>query len=80
MASVNAGGAAYRKLNVGDTFSWIQINDREKQKFVCEYQLPETLLQVRKGDVVTLGVINSEGNEVTVEIPFDKDSYFTLYD
>ena len=80
VASVNAGGAAYRKLNVGDTFSWIQINDREKQKFVCEYQLPETLLQVRKGDVVTLGVINSEGNEVTVEIPFDKDSYFTLYD
>lgn len=73
------GGSAHKKLSVGDVFKWMQIGDGEKVEFIREYQLHDELLKIRKGDVVKVGVVNSEGNEETVEIVFDNDSYFTTY-
>lgn len=73
------GGAAFKKLSVGDTFKWMQIGNGEKVEFIREYQLHDELLKIRKGDVVKVGILNSEGNEETVEITFDKDAYFTAY-
>ena len=73
------GGASYRKLSVGDVFKWMQIGNGEKVEFIREFQLHDELLKVRKGDVVKIGVIDSQGNEKTVEIVFNSDSYFTTY-
>lgn len=79
VTKVVMGGAAQGKLRAGDIFKWMQIGDGEKVEFRLEYQLHDELLKIRKGDVVKLGLVNSEGNEKTVEIKFDKDSYFLTY-
>lgn len=79
VTKVVSGGAAEGKLRAGDIFKWMQIGDGEKVEFRLEYQLHDELLKIRQGDVVKLGMINSEGNEKTVEIKFDKDSYFLTY-
>lgn len=73
------GGAAQGKLRVGDVFKWMQIGNGEKVEFRLEYQLHDELLKIRKGDVVKIGLVNSEGNEKTVEIKFDNDKYFLTY-
>jgi hypothetical protein len=47
--------------------------------FTREYQLAHLLLSVRKGDVVTFVMRNSNGVEETVSIPFDKNEYFVEF-
>lgn len=77
--SVSIKGAAYGKLNAGDVLLGMQINDGETVCFTRKYQLKDMLLTVRKGDVVKLTIRNLDGMETTVEIRFDKDTYFTTY-
>lgn len=79
VSQIILGGAAYRKLSVGDVFKWMQIGNGEKVELIREFQLHDELLKIRKGDVVTIGVIDSQGNEKTVQIQFSNDSYFTTY-
>ena len=70
--------SSYGKLREGDIFQWIEYKG-EKQTLTRRYQVNELLLTIRKGDKVTFGILR-DGYEVTVEITFDKDSYFTIYD
>lgn len=79
--AASAGAAAYGKLNVGDVFRYIQVNDGEKIYFTRQYQLHDALLTVRKGDKVILGMTRSDNNvgDIEVEIVFDNDNYFTIY-
>ena len=70
------GGSAAKLLQVNDVFKSIRINDGETFDFTRRYQLLDQLLTVRKGDTVTLGIVR-DGMEMTVEIPFTEDGYFT---
>ena len=79
IASVNEG-AAKGKLNVGDKIKSIKINDGEWVNFTRQYQLIDQLLCVRKGDTVTLKVMDSNAVEREVVVVFDQDTYFTKYD
>lgn len=80
-SAATKGAAAYGKLNVGDIFRYIQINDGEKVYFTRQYQLHDQLLSVRMGDKVVLGMTREDNNvgDVEVEIVYDKDTYFTTY-
>ncbi|MBP3422649.1 MAG: trypsin-like peptidase domain-containing protein [Clostridia bacterium] len=73
------GSAAYKKMNAGDVFISAKINNGEVMVFTREYQLAHLLLSVRKGDVVTFVMRNSNGVEETVSIPFDKNEYFVEF-
>lgn len=77
--AVSNGAAAYQKLDAGDVFKAGKINDGETVEFIRRYQLSDLLMSVRKGDKVTLVVLDSNNDEKTVEILFDKDEYFTTY-
>ena len=79
IASVNEG-AAKGKLNVGDKIKSIKINDGEWVNFTRQYQLIDQLLCVRKGDTVTLKIVDSNAVEREVVVVFDQDTYFTKYD
>lgn len=72
------GTASYGKLKFRDIFRWISINDGEQFEITRQYHISDLLLTVRKGDKVTLGMIR-DGSEITVEIVYDKDAYFTTY-
>ena len=72
------GTASYGKLKLRDIFRWISINDGEQFEITRQYHISDLLLTVRKGDKVTLGMIR-DGSEITVEIVYDKDAYFTTY-
>ena len=72
------GPASYGKLKLRDIFHWISINDGEQFAITRQYHISDLLLTVRKGDKVTLGMIR-DGSEITVEIIYDEDSYFTTY-
>ncbi len=74
----SATASSYGKLREGDVFQWVEYKDT-KTALTRRYQVNELLLTVRKGDKVTFGILR-DGYEMTVEITFDKDSYFTIYD
>ncbi len=71
-------GAAYGKLKVGDIFRWISINGGERIEITREYQISDELLRVRMGDKVQLGMLR-DGEEITVELTYNRESYFTTY-
>jgi S1-C subfamily serine protease len=79
VASVNQG-SANGKLKVGDKIKGIKINDGEWVNFTRQYQLIDQLLRVRKGNNVTLKLVDSNGVEREETILFDQDSYFVKYD
>lgn len=79
IASVNQG-AASGKLKVGDKIKAIQINQGEWVNFTRQYQLIDQLLCVRKGDSVTLKLVDSNGMERQETVLFNQDSYFVKYD
>ena len=79
IASVNQGSAS-GKVRVGDKIKGIKINDGEWVSFTRQYQLIDQLLCVRKGDNVTLKLVDSNGIEREETIVFDKDEYFVKYD
>ena len=67
------------KLQVGDVFKSITVNGKTTE-IVRGYLLSDALLDVRKGDSVTVTVLRGENRtETTVSLTFDQDSYFTLY-
>lgn len=72
------GTAGYGKLKLRDVFRWISVNGGEQFEITRQYHINDLLLTVRKGDTVTLGMIR-DGSEITVELVYDQDSYFTTY-
>lgn len=70
--------AAYGKLKVDDEFRWISVNGGERVTITRQYQISDELLRVRMGDKVQLGMIR-DGAEITVELTYNKNSYFTTY-
>ena len=79
VVSVTAN-AAGKELKTGDRIKAISINDGDWVNFTRQYQLIDQLLCVRKGDTVKVKIVNSNGNEDTITIVYDKDAYFTTYD
>ena len=77
--AATSGASSYGKLSVGDQFKAMQIGDGEWYVFERRYELNDMLLSVKKGDVVRIKIITSNGNEKTVEIAFDQDAYFKEY-
>ncbi len=73
--SVDNGSAArVAGLDVGDTFVSATLNGKTVQ-LTRRYKLTNLLLGVRKGDTLTL-VVSRSGKAVTLNVTFDKDSYF----
>ena len=79
VASVGQG-SAMGIVEVGDKIKGIKINDGEWVYFTRQYQLLDQLLCVRKGDNVTLKVVDSNGVDHERAIQFNSDSYFVKYD
>lgn len=75
--TVNNGAAATGKLQVGDEIKSVTVHG-VTTNIQRMYMIGEALFAVRKGDVVTLKVLRG-GQEIDVEIAFDKDEYFTIY-
>ena len=73
----SATASSYGKLREGDIFQWVEYKG-VKTTLTRRYQVNELLLTVRKGDTVKFGILR-DGYEVTVDITFDRDSYFTIY-
>ena len=71
-------GAAYGKLKLDDVFLWLSINGGEKIEITREYNISDELLRVRMGDKVQLGILRN-GAEITVELNYNKGTYFTTY-
>jgi hypothetical protein len=63
---------------VDDEFRWISINGGERVTITRQYQISDELLRVRMGDKVQLGMVR-DGTEITVELTYNKESYFTTY-
>lgn len=78
VVQVLEGGAAAKLLQVSDTLKSIRVNNGEAFYFTRRYQLLDQLLTVRKGDVVTLGIVR-DGTEMEVKIVFNEDAKFTKY-
>ena len=74
------GASSYGKFAVGDVFKAMKINDGEWIELKRRYQVNDTLLSVKRGDKVYFKMTDSNGAEKTVEINFDRDSYFTKYE
>ena len=72
------GSAAYGKLRVGDVLKSVTLNG-ETHAVTRRHQVGDLLLDVRLGDSVFLKV-ERENETVDVEIKFDKESYFYIYD
>lgn len=78
IVEVGESVAATGKLKVNDIIQSIKVGD--KTTVVTRgYVLSEALFEVRKGNVVTVGVLR-DGQEVLVDITYDQDAYFTVYD
>ena len=80
VTSVSNGVAADGKLKVGDVIKAIVIEGKTNV-ITRSFMLNDLLLTVRKGDTIILKVFREQSEEETdVEITFDKDDYFVLYD
>ncbi len=69
--------AAYNKLYFGDEFISITIHG-ETMPITKLHHVNDQLLKVRKGDTVTIKV-RRDGKETDIEIHYNKDIYFTMY-
>ena len=80
IVSVSNGASAAGKLQVGDVIKAIVI-DGKTTLISRSFMINDLLLTVRKGDKITLKVFREQsGEEMDVEITFDKDDYFVVYD
>jgi hypothetical protein len=77
-----SGYSAYGKLKLNDIIKSITIGGKTTT-ITRNYQMSDLLLNVRKGDTISITVLrNAFGGgqtEVTETITFDKDSYFKIY-
>lgn len=71
-------GAGAGKFEYMDVLQAVKIGNGEWREFDRMYQLGDSLLDVRKGDIVTFKVLR-EGVETDVVIAFDKNEYFIKY-
>ena len=76
--SLLSSTADYNCFEEFDVLEWLQLGNGMKHTLTREYQLSDLLLTVRRGDVVTFGVIR-DGVSTTVTVKFDKESYFRTY-
>ena len=74
---VSSGVAATGKLQVGDIIKAVTVNGKTTQ-ITRMYMVGEALFAVRKGDTVTMTVVRG-GQQTDVQITYDKDAYFTIY-
>ena len=72
-----AGTAGYGLLKQNDILKSATI-DGVTTELGRRFYLIDLLLQVRKGDTISL-TIERGGEEMQVEVVFDKDGYFTTY-
>ena len=72
------GSAAYGKLRVGDVLKSITL-DGETMMITRRHQVGDFLLDVRLGDSVIVKVERG-GETMDLEIKFNKESYFVIYD
>lgn len=75
--TINNGAAAAGKLQINDEIKAVTVRG-VTTNISRMYMIGEALFGVRKGDVVTLKVLRG-GQEIDVQIAFDKDEYFTIY-
>ncbi len=75
---VNGGGAASGKLQAGDLIYSIRIGDGADIAIRRMHMVDAIMYSVRKGNTVTI-TVDRGGEIVPVEIPFVKDSDFSLY-
>jgi len=79
MVAEATAAPAKGKLQAGDTIKAMRIGNGEWTEFTRRYHLIDSLLNVSKGDVVELKVMDSHGSEKTVSVTFDKDEYFAKH-
>ncbi len=72
--SVSSGAAQKGGMDVGDTIVSMTLNGDTVQ-MTRQYKINNFLLQVRKGDTITV-VVSRKGESVTLTIPYDRDAYF----
>ncbi|MBE5740483.1 MAG: serine protease [Clostridiales bacterium] len=76
-AEIATTAAAYNKLHFGDKFISITIGG-ETVAITKLHHVNDQLLKVRKGDTITIKVLR-DNQEVDVQITYNNDLYFTMY-
>ena len=71
------GGLAVGKLKAGDVLLSVKIGEGEEKEIVRRHMLDVALLNVRRGDTVTVTVLRG-GKEVEAEFVFSDNNDFTL--
>lgn len=74
---IESTAAAYGKLRYGDKLLALTLNGN-RTEVVALHSLDYALMNVRLGDTLIV-TIERDGTTMDVEIPFDKESYFTIY-
>ncbi len=77
-ANISYGSAAYGKLVYGDMLEAVTFKN-QRYDITRLHHLPDLLINVRKGDSVTLHIVR-DGTKKDVTIAFNSDSYFTKFD
>lgn len=70
---------AFGKLNEGDVFKTIRINDGEKKAVTRLFTIIDYMINVRKGDTVTFEIQTKSGVNKEVSFTFNQDSYFQTH-
>ena len=76
---VSLSTISFGKLHKDDVLYSIKIGDGQERVITRQHVLTTALFDVRKGDTVILTVSRGE-DTVSVELKFDEDKNFSLYD
>lgn len=79
VGSFDEGSIAVGKLNVGDVFKTIRINDGEKKAVTRVFTIIDYMINVRKGDTVTFEIQTKSGENKEVSFTFSQDSNFLTH-
>ncbi len=74
--TVSSGSAASGKIKAGDVLKSITI-DGETLNVTRRFMLTDAMYKIKKGDTVTF-VVNRGGSDLSIDITFDSDAYFTV--
>lgn len=75
----NGSAAKAAGLAVGDRITAVKIKEEEWFTLTRQYQLIDSLLSVSMNDTIQLQYYDSNGNEKTTSVVFDKSTYFTKF-